>query len=116
VEAINGSAIRDRESYMDTSNYFRFQTNPEESLLIRSISQKCLAFRVEAFDADRFQGFVVENFRPLDIADANGYVIEHRDRPREIQPGMMGFAPLNPSYALTKWINYTRSSLRMYRI
>ena len=44
VKAVDGSAIRNRKSHGDTSNGRRFQTDPEEGLLMGSISEKFCAF------------------------------------------------------------------------
>ena len=44
VKAVDGSAIRNRKSHVDTSNGRRFQTDPEEGLLMGSVSEKFCAF------------------------------------------------------------------------
>src|SRR5215831_982391 len=44
VKAVDGSAIRNRKSHVDTDNGRRFQTDPEERLLMGSVSEKFCAF------------------------------------------------------------------------
>src|SRR6516165_11020360 len=56
VKAVDGSAIRNRKSHVDTGNRRRFQPDPEEGLLIGSISERFGTFRIQTFEADRFQG------------------------------------------------------------
>src|SRR6516162_4587537 len=61
VKSVDGSAILNRKSHVDTGNGRRFQTDPEESLLLGSVSERFGTFRIQTFDADRFQGFVIES-------------------------------------------------------
>ena len=44
VKAVDGSAIRNRKSHVDTSNGRRFPIDPEEGLLMGSVSEKFCAF------------------------------------------------------------------------
>ncbi len=44
VKAIDGGAIWNRKSHVDTSNGRRFQTDPKKGLLMGSVSEKFCAF------------------------------------------------------------------------
>ena len=44
VKAVDGSAIRNRKRHVDSSYGRRFQTDPEEGLLMGSVSEKFCAF------------------------------------------------------------------------
>jgi hypothetical protein len=43
-KAVDGSAIQNRKSHVETSNGRRFQTDPEEGLFMGSVSDKFCAF------------------------------------------------------------------------
>ena len=44
VKSVDGGAIRNRKSHVDTGNGRRFQSDPEEGLLIGSVPERFCAF------------------------------------------------------------------------
>src|SRR4029077_9343466 len=77
MEPIHGCAIGCREGDMGSSLMGFPRSNPEECLWTDAVSRKAGAFGVKPRNPERSQRPVVECLRLLDVANADGDVIQH---------------------------------------
>ena len=81
VERVHGFSISAGESDMDACLTLASEADPEKGFPVGSVARKGFTLGIEALNAERTQRLVIEFFRPLNIANANGYVIQHIDLP-----------------------------------
>src|ERR1700759_1304873 len=79
MESVHGYAVMCQKGDMGSGLKCFPRSDPEECLWADAISCKPGAFRVEPRDAERSQRPVVEFLRMLNVANADGHVIQHAD-------------------------------------
>src|SRR5438105_215394 len=77
IEAIDGDTIVCREGNVGAGLRCSAPADPEEGFWTHAIACKLGTLGIQAGDAERTQGRIVESLGPLDIADADGHVVQH---------------------------------------
>src|SRR5580704_14636421 len=77
MESFHGYAVMGHKGDMGSGLMDVPRSDPEECLWTDAISRKSGAFSVKPRDPERSQRPVVEPLRLLNVANADGYVIQH---------------------------------------
>src|SRR5215469_3819763 len=79
IERVHGFSILAGKGDMRPCLRSISEANPEESFPVGSVAREGFALGIEALNAKRTQRLVIEVSRPLNVADANGHMIQHND-------------------------------------